>query len=124
MQQFFIVQPGDTTLTLNQMSNATFQCTCADCTSPPHWTIESDGRHLATNDVTDAVSLAQRGITYSSSATSAVISIPDTTENNNTRIFCAVFLFGGAEFSDPVKLTIIGESVGLTPMIDFTFLYI
>ena len=47
---------------------------------------------------------------FSSSSTSAVISIPDTMENNNTQIWCAAFLFGGIEFSDPpVRVTIIGE---------------
>ena len=73
--------------------------------------MENQGRHLSTNDNTDKVILDQQGITYSSSATSAVISIPDKTDNNNTLLQCAAFLFGGTEFSDPVTLTIIGESV-------------
>ena len=45
-------------------------------------------------------SFAQRGITYSSPTTiTAVINIPDTVENNNTKISCAAFLLGGTEFS-------------------------
>ena len=105
----FTVQPGDTTLPLNQMSNATFHCTCNECTSPPVWSLENGGRYFITDNDGDRMILAERGITYSSSGTSAVISIPDTAENNNTMISCAAFLFGGSEFSYPVKLTIIGE---------------
>ena len=72
----------------------------------------NQGRHLATNDAEDEIILAQQGITYSSNAKSAVISIPDRVENNNTNITCTGFLFGTTEFSEPaVKLTIIGESV-------------
>ena len=71
----------------------------------------NQGRHLATNDDADEVILAERGITYSSNTKSAVINIPDGVENNNTMLTCTTFLFGGTEFSDPVILTIIGESV-------------
>ena len=109
--QFFTVQPGNTIIALNLMSNATFQCTCPDCTTPPYWTMENQGRHLSTNDDADKVILAQRGIAYSSSANTTDISIPDKTENNNTLLICAAFQFGVTEFSDPVTLTIIGESV-------------
>ena len=73
--------------------------------------MENQGRHLATNDANDEAILAERGITYSSNAKSAVISIPDRVENNNTMLSCAAFLSGGTELSDPVTLTIIGESV-------------
>ena len=111
--QLLEVQPADTTLLLNQMSNATFHCTCAECasdSSPPGWSLENEGRNLNTDDVDDRMMLAQRGITFSSSSTSAVISIPDTVENNNTQISCTAFLFGGREFSDPpVRVIIIGE---------------
>ena len=55
--------------------------------------------------------IAERGITYSSSINSAIISIPDRVENNNTMLSCAGFLFGGTEFSEPIMLIIIGESV-------------
>ena len=106
----FVVQPGDTTLPLNQMSNATFHCTCNECTSPPFWSLENRGIHLITDEESDRKILDGRGITYSSSGTSAVISIPDTVENNNTMISCAAFLSGGRDFSDPpVKLTIVGK---------------
>ena len=71
----------------------------------------NQGRYLSTNDDADKVILAQRGITYSSSSMSAIISIPDRVENTNTMLTCTAFLFGGTEFSDPVTLTIIGESV-------------
>lgn len=95
------------------MVNATFQCTCIagdDCTSPPFWSLENEGRYFVTNDVDDAIILAERGITYSSSGTSALISIPDTVTNNNTQIHCAGLISGGTEFSDPpVKLIIIGK---------------
>ena len=80
--QVFTIQPGDTTIALYQMSNATFHCTCTDCQArnPPHWTVENQDRHLATNDDADKVILAQRGITYGSSSTSAVISIYNNIE--------------------------------------------
>ena len=113
---YFTVEPesDDTILALNQMINATFQCTCIagdDCTSPPFWSLENGGRYFTTNDDDDAIILAKRQITYSSSGTSAIISIPDTVENNNTLIFCAGFISGGIEFSDPpIKLIIIGKS--------------
>ena len=99
------------------MSNATFHCTCVECTydsSSPGWSLENEGRFLNTDD---RIMLAQRGIMFSSSSTSAVISIPDTVENNNTWIVCAAFLFGSIEFSGPpVKVTTIGE-------IEFSFIY-
>ena len=106
------VQPGDTILVLNQMSNVTFHCTCNECSTPPHWSLGNAGRYLSTDNDNDRVKLVQRGITYSSSgATSAVISIPDTVENNNTNITCAAFITGSTEFSNPpVRVTIIGES--------------
>ena len=111
---YFIVQPGDTILALNQMSNATFQCTCIvddECTSPPYWSLENGGRHFVTNDNDDRVILAERGIFYSSGGISAIISIPDKVENNNTQIFCAGLFSGAVEFSDPpVQLIIIGKS--------------
>jgi hypothetical protein len=106
------IQPGDTTLLQNQMSNATFHCTCVDCEfgSPPHWSLENEGTFVNTEDEDDRVILIQRGIMFSSSSTSAVISIPDTVENNNTQIWCTAFLFGSVEFSDPsVTVTIIGD---------------
>ena len=114
---YFTVQPDATVaiLALNQMSNATFQCICIagdECTSPPYWSLENGGRHFVTNDNDDRVILAERGITYSSNGTSAVISIPDTVENNSTQISCAGLISGGVEFSDhPVKLIIIGNSM-------------
>ena len=111
---YFAVQPGDTILALNQKSNVTFQCTCIAgdfCTSPPFWSLENGGRLLVTNDNDDAIILAERGITYRSSGNSAVITIPDTVENNDTQIFCAGLISGGTEFSDPpIKLIIIGNS--------------
>ena len=108
------VQPGDTTLFLNHTINATFHCTCVECasaSSPPGWSLENEGISLSTDDENDRMTLAQRGIIFSSSSTSAVISIPDTVENNNTLISCFAFLFGSIEFSDPpVKvIIIIGE---------------
>ena len=81
--------------------------------------MENQGRHLATNDDDDKVILAQRGIIFSSSANSIVISIPDRVENNNTIIMCGGF-FGSTEFSDPVTLTIIGESVTDSYEADYT----
>ena len=68
------------------------------CTSPPFWSLENGGRYLTTFDDDDTIILAERGITYSSSDTSAVISIPATAKNNNTLISCAGFIFGGTEF--------------------------
>ena len=113
---YFAVEPesDDTILALNQMINATFRCTCIAgdaCTIPPFWSIENGGRYFTTNDDDDAIILAERGITYGSSGTSAVISIPATAKNNNTLIFCAGLISGGIEFSDPpIKLIIIGKS--------------
>ena len=111
--QLFEVQPSDTTLLLNQMSNATFHCTCVDCasySSPPGWSLQNEDIILNTHFEDDKMMLAQQGIVFSSSSTSAVISIPDTVENNNTLIWCFAFLFGANEFSDqPVRVTIIGE---------------
>ena len=107
----FEVQPGDTILMLNQMSNVTFHCSCDECTTPPYWSLENEGNYFSTNNDIERMILAKRGITYSSSGTSASISIPDTVENNNTIIHCAAFLFGGTEFSNPpILVTIIGES--------------
>ena len=116
--QDLIVQPqGMVTLALNQMGNATFNCECTvgnECRQP-YWSIENEGNTITTNDKKDIDSFDERGITYSNpTTTTAVISIPDTVENNNTKISCVAFLFGGTEFSTPVKLIIIGESECLT----------
>lgn len=105
-----IVQPGNTTLALNQMSNATFHCVCDECETPPHWSLANEGQLLSTDSDSDRTTLAQRGITYSRSGTSAMISIPDTVENNNTRISCVGFISGGTDFSNQVEVIIIGES--------------
>ena len=107
----FIVQPGDITLALNQMSNATFNCSCPGCDpeQPPYWTLEIDGDDFDITDPSDRPRLALRGISFNLSGLPVVISIPDRIENNNTMVMCAAFL-GGIEFSDPVKVTIIGRS--------------
>ena len=116
--QDLIIQPASTvTLALNQMVNATFNCECTvdDACSQPYWSLENEGNTITTTDNNDKDSFAQRGITYSSPSTiTAVINIPDTVENNNTKISCAAFLFGGTEFSTAVELIIIGESECLT----------
>ena len=112
--QDLIVEPeGTVTLTLNQMRNATFSCECTlgdELCNQPHWSLENDGKAIITSDNSDIETFAQRGITFSSTRTTTVISIPDTAENNNTLIACAAFLFGAAEFSAVVELIIIGES--------------
>ena len=78
---------------------------------PPYWSLVNGDNHFSTNYDIDRMILAERGITYSSSGTSAVISIPDTVENNNTIIYCVSFLNRGSEFSDPpVIVTIISKS--------------
>lgn len=109
----FTVQPGDTILPLNQMSNVTFYCTCDECDlgTPPFWTVEHDGTYFDTTAASDGMSLSQRGITYGSSGNSAVISIPNRIENNNTMVWCAAFISGLNQFSEPVKVTIIGRSI-------------
>ena len=105
------IQEGDKILALNQMSNATFHCTCDECTTSPHWNLENEGTYLSTDNNIDREILAQRGITFSSSGTSAVISIPNRVENNSTMIRCVGFLEGSNEFSyPPVKVIITGES--------------
>ena len=112
--QNLIIRPADTvTLTLNQMRNATFSCECMlgdELCNQPYWSLENDGNSITTIDNNDIETFAQHGITYSSTRTTAVISIPDTVENNNTLIACAAFLFGSTEFSAVVALIIIGES--------------
>ena len=56
--------------------------------------------------------LFARGVEYDSSR----ITIPGVVENNCTLIRCAVLKFGSSmtEFSDPVKLIIVGMSVLIT----------
>ena len=109
-----MVQPNDTILLLNQMSNAPFNCICNDtkegqCPISLSWTIQNNGKHLSTEDSDDRMILNQRGITYSSTSPSAVISIPDTVENNDTMIFCGGISSGETFFSNIVKLTIVGK---------------
>ena len=53
--------------------------------------------------------LIARGVLYDSTR----ITIPGVVENNCTLIRCAVFKFT-TEFSDPVKLTIVGMPVLIT----------
>ena len=99
------------------MTNATFNCV-TECThgasacGQPFWSLRlvNEGRIITTSDSHDEVIFAQRGITYSIAATSAVISIPDRAENNNTLISCGAFVFGSTEFSEAVGLIIIGKS--------------
>ena len=94
------------------MTNATFSCECThgDLCGQLFWSLENEGSTFATSDYNDLETFTQRGITFSSTATTAVISIPDRVENN-TLVSCAAIVLGGIEFSDPpVRLIIIGES--------------
>ena len=95
------------------MTNATFSCECThgDLCRQPFWRLENEGRIFVTNNDRDLETFTQQGMTFSSAVTTAVISIPDTVENNNTLVSCAALVLGGIEFSDPpVRLIIIGES--------------
>ena len=67
-------------------------------------------QNLSTRDVNDMVILIERGVDFRSSR---IITIPGVVENNCTLIRCAVFKSssGSTEFSDPVKLTIVGEQI-------------
>ena len=62
---------------------------------------------LSTRDINDMLTLIERGVDFRSSR----ITIPGVIENNCTLIRCAVFKpsSGSTEFSDPVKLTVVGE---------------
>ena len=55
---------------------------------------------FAINNDNDLEIFIQRGIIFSSAATTTVVSIPDTVENKNALISCAALLFGITEFSD------------------------
>ena len=112
MQEDLVIRPADTvTLALNQMTNVTFNCECTlgVACGEPFWSLEIEGKIITTEDSRDEDTLDQRGITFSSTATTAVISIPDTVENNKTLISCAAFI-GGIVFSAAVEVIIIGES--------------
>ena len=114
MQDLIVRPDGTISIPLNQMNAANFTCECTlgIACSPPFWSLDNEGV-IITNmeNSNDEDSFAERGITYSSSSTTAFITIRDTVKNNNTMISCGVFLFGGNEFSHPpVKLIIIGES--------------
>ena len=115
MQHLLIRPNGTVTLALNQMTNATFNCECTlgdDLCTQPYWSLENDGNLITTTDQDDVETFTQRGVSYNdTSDKTAVISIPDRVENNNTKIFCAALLFGGVEFSEPEfspKLIIVG----------------
>ena len=112
MQDLIIRLAETVILALNQMTNATFNCECTvdDACGQPFWSIENEGNTFVTNYRNHLETIAQRGITFSSANTTAVISIPDTAENNNTLISCGAFLFGGNDFSASVEVLIIGES--------------
>ena len=56
--------------------------------------------YVVTSFDNDSEIFTQQGVTFSSAATTAVVSIPDTVENNNALISCAALLFGITEFSD------------------------
>ena len=111
----FNIEPGNTTVALNLTKNVTFQCTCMQCGPPLHWSVSIGPNNievpLSTQNDGDILKLAKRGIlTVNHNDESSTISIPDdTVDNNCTQIRCAAFIEGGIEFSDPVKLTIIGE---------------
>ena len=114
MQDLIIQPEGTISIPLNQMNAANFTCECTlgIACSPPYWILSNEGVIIITSENSgDEDSFAERGITYSSSSTTAFITIPDTVKNNNTMISCGAFLFGGNEFSHPpVQLIIIGES--------------
>ena len=97
-QDLIIIPPEDTvTLAQNEMTNATFNCV-TECThgasacGQPFWSlyIVNERRIIATPDIHDEVKFAQRGITYSSAATSAVISIPDRADGHNLQQCCYI----------------------------------
>lgn len=115
----FTIEPGDISIPINLMRNVTFQCRLSDSTLRLHWIVNFPDidRNLSTMDFDDMSILIERGVVYSSSA----ITIPGVLENNCTLIRCAVsnFATSTTEFSDPVKLMIVGEYTG--QIIRFSF---
>lgn len=91
------------------MLNTTFRCSLSDPSLRLHWIVKFPDimQNLSTRDSNDMPILIERGVVYDSSR----ITIPGVVENNCTLVRCAVFKFDTAitEFSDPVKLTIVGE---------------
>lgn len=77
-----------------------------------HWSIQFEATNtgpLSTEDPRDRLTLSEHGIEFTNDVTST-ISIPiDTVDNNNTLIHCVANLYGGNEFSELVKLTILGN---------------
>ena len=110
-------EPRDTITALNQTSNATFHCTCTECnlTAPLYWILlrpHFEERFYDTNS--NGTILSQRGITYSSSDSSAIITIPDRIENNNTILWCAAFLpEGGSDLSNSVIVAFFGKPINI-----------
>ena len=114
MQDLIVRPDGTISIPLNQMNAANFTCECTlgIACGQPFWNLENEGVSITTMENSgDEERFAERGITYSISSTTAIITIPDTVENNNTMISCGAFLSGSTEFSrPPVELIIIGES--------------
>ena len=122
----FTVQPGDTIVRLSEMVNVIFECEVDEGT--PYWTLQiptympnSDPPVFLTTEPVhaemDREILNGRGITFFSTEGFTNISIPGVAENNCTTLYCAVSTGITIEFSEePVKLTVVGESVNLMKM--------
>ena len=105
----FTIKPGNISTPLHLVPNVTFHCSVHGSDLRPHWIVvfPDINQNLSTRDNDDMMTLVERGVVFGSSS----IIIPGVLENNCTLIRCAVFFFGTSmtEFSDPVKLTIVGE---------------
>ena len=106
----FTIEPGNVTVALSQMQTLTFQCSVSDESLMQFWTLKflDVTTNLSTRDSNDMPVLDQRGVTYNSRS----VTIPGVAENNCTLIRCVVLRFttvSTTEFSDPVKLTIVGK---------------
>lgn len=89
--------------------NVTFRCSLSDPGLRSHWIVKFPDikQNLSTRNADDMLNLTERGVVYDSSS----MTIPGVLENNCTLIRCATIKFAASttEFSDPVKLTVVGK---------------
>ena len=121
----FVVQPGDTIVRLNEMVNVIFECEVDEGT--PLWSLQIP-TYLPNSDIPQFLSTEEghaerdreilngRGITFFSTEGFTNISIPGVTENNCTTLYCAVSIGVSLDFSEEVKLTVVGKSANLMKM--------
>ena len=101
--------------------NATFRC---NGTQDPTWIVDiATGMRYTTDRLNHIWLLREMGITSQRRRHGGLIlTVLATEANNNSNVFCRVFVSGGVNFSHVAKLTVLGGSLLLLHFCSFVYM--